>query len=152
MIVGNMTMPIREMNILHKRKERFHRLFKDNKLPFKPHRDMPCHCCGKIHEVCWLKWERVGDYGKRIIRTGGVFITIDGEYRMDGIRTRWEQITPIPKIEIEGELLCRRCFAAKWIAFPWSENLIHPGAGSPHSAIPRSQMNYDGGRFNAGEW
>ena len=64
--------------------------------------------------------------------------------RLDGTWATW----PVSIIVIEGETLCRDCFISKW-TLPHRKN---PGGGSPHSAIPTSQMRYDGGRFTSGEW
>ena len=67
------------------------------------------------------------------------FVTAPGE------APRFE---PISLAFIEGEWLCRHCFAGKWI----SSGCANPGYGTRAPSIPHSQKNYDGGTFGNGEW
>jgi len=59
-----------------------------------------------------------------------------------------EVVLPISLSKVEGEWLCRHCFANKWIAM----GCAHPGHGTPAPATPVSQEVYNGSDRYSGEW
>jgi len=59
-------------------------------------------------------------------------------------------IVPLPVIEIDGDLLCEDCFVAYWCVI--REDKLKLRAGSTRVSMPRSEREYDGGRFHSGEW
>lgn len=102
------------------------------KLPFYLTVDEVCTCCG--HHSYWV--EPVETCDGRII---------------PGYMNKIELLV------IDGKRLCRKCFVWHYYNLPWKPSArdsghARDGAGSPHSGIPPSQMNYDGGNFNSGEW
>lgn len=82
-----------------------------------------CDKCGKTHRS-----DRTEDAAGKTVNVQ----TVEAElYRLDDFH------------------LCEECFTADWT---YIDSDKRPGGGSPNPGIPRSQANYDGGRFNHGEW
>ena len=66
--------------------------------------------------------------------------TVDG---VDRIITEPIRTLPVEDIGV----ICYGCFAAYWC-----KDSTSPNTFSLNPAIPRSQSDYDGGRFHSGEW
>lgn len=86
-----------------------------------------CQCCG--------------------VRARTVMIPIfkDGEE----VGKKLQQL-PLRYYLVEGEVWCAGCVAAYWLYGKNGDRLGN--VGTPRSSTPRSQANYDGGRFHSGEW
>jgi len=139
-------MSLKEVMILRVRKERFTRLLKEGKLPFRPTM-APCCACGAVADVkFWSERNKPVGGGRRHCVNG-----------RPAFCDRWGSTTPkmteepIAKIVIEDEVLCLRCFKFKYTFIP-QHGHHRPGAGTPRPAVPRSQQAYDGYTYYSGEW
>lgn len=121
---------LKELLLEHRRKQNLSRLYDQQKLPFHKTEEgtLACDDCHKRAE--WIAEVRVKD--------------AQGVYQP--IPAHWEGID---LIEIDDLHLCRLCFCVRYYVglAPHA-----PSVGQIHPNTPRSERDYDGGRFNAGEW
>lgn len=121
---------LKESLILQRRKERFTKLLRAEKLSFIKRTDVELKCvrCG-AGPYFETRWKYDEEYKK-----------IPG--------SEHEVLVAVALLDLEGKLWCRDCFSAHWCIVPPQK----PGSGSSRPSTPRSDRDYHGSQFNQGEW